>query len=67
MLEFIRRADGASLQEIAAATDWQAHSVRGFISGSLVKKMGLTPSYTHTGGVLRPAALAESDRSDFTA
>jgi hypothetical protein len=42
VLELIRRADGASLQEIMSATDWKAHSVRGFISGSLGKKMGLT-------------------------
>ena len=38
----IRRADGASLQEIADATQWQAHSIRGFISGSLGKRMGIT-------------------------
>ena len=42
VLELIRRADGASLKEIAAATDWQAHSIRGFMSGSIGKKMGLT-------------------------
>jgi hypothetical protein len=41
VLELIRRADGASLKEIADATDWQNHSIRGFISGSLGKKMGL--------------------------
>jgi hypothetical protein len=41
VLELIRRADGASLPEIMSATLWQAHSVRGFISGSLGKKMGL--------------------------
>jgi len=41
VLELIRRPDGASLKEIMNATDWLAHSVRGFISGSLGKKMGL--------------------------
>ena len=41
MLELIRRPEGASLKEIADATRWQAHSIRGFISGSLGKKMGL--------------------------
>jgi hypothetical protein len=42
VLEIIRRPDGASLKEIADVTEWQAHSIRGFISGSLGKKMGLT-------------------------
>jgi hypothetical protein len=42
ILSLLRRAKGASLAEIMAATSWQAHSVRGFISGTLGKKMGLT-------------------------
>ena len=42
VLDLLRRADGATLSDIMSATTWQAHSVRGFISGSLGKKMGLT-------------------------
>ena len=41
IMEMIGRAKGATLAEIMKATDWQAHSVRGFISGTLGKKMGL--------------------------
>ncbi len=38
----LRRKEGATITQIAAALDWQAHSVRGAISGSLKKKQGLT-------------------------
>jgi hypothetical protein len=41
VLELIRRPDGASIKEIMDVTQWQTHSVRGFISGGLGKKMGL--------------------------
>ena len=42
IIDLLKRSNGATLAEIMKATNWQAHSVRGFISGSLGKKMGLT-------------------------
>jgi Protein of unknown function (DUF3489) len=41
ILTLIQRPHGATLGEIMKATGWQAHSVRGFISGTLGKRMGL--------------------------
>jgi hypothetical protein len=41
MLDLLKRKGGATLNELMAATGWQAHSVRGFLSGTLRKKMGL--------------------------
>jgi hypothetical protein len=40
LIDLLRRKKGAALDEIIAATGWQAHSVRGAISGGLKKKLG---------------------------
>jgi len=46
ILSLMKRSGGATLKEIREATSWQPHSVRGFISGTLGKKMGLTVEST---------------------
>ena len=42
VLALLAREGGATLKGIMEATGWQAHSVRGFVSGTLGKKMGIT-------------------------
>ncbi len=41
LIALLQASDGASITEITAVTGWQAHSVRGAISGQLKKKLGL--------------------------
>ena len=41
VMALLGRQGGATLKELMSATGWQAHSVRGFLSAALGKKMGL--------------------------
>lgn len=38
----LARPQGATISELSEATGWQAHSLRGYLSGTLKKQLGLT-------------------------
>jgi hypothetical protein len=42
VIAMLRRPEGATVDEIRAATGWQPHTVRGLFSGALKKKLGLS-------------------------
>ena len=48
VLDLLKRPEGASMKVLLKATGWQPHSVRGFLSGTIRKKMGMTVTSTKT-------------------
>jgi hypothetical protein len=48
MIEMLKRPEGATVAQIAEATGWQKHTIRGAISGALKKKLGLNVEATRT-------------------
>lgn len=50
LIAMLRAPEGATIEEIVAALEWQTHTVRGVISGALKKKLGLTITSEKTDG-----------------
>ena len=49
IIGLLKRETGASIAELAKATGWQEHSVRGFLSGTLKKKQKLEVTSSREG------------------
>jgi hypothetical protein len=56
-LDLLKRPGGATIKELMKATGWQPHSVRGFLSGTIGKKMGLSLTSTKGEGAERTYSL----------
>lgn len=58
LIALLRQEGGTTIEAMMTATGWQAHSVRGAISGAVKKKLGLTviSEKTEAGRVYRVAA-----------
>ena len=67
ILQLLNRREGASIEDMMQATEWQQHSVRGFLAGTVKKKMGLALTSSKAEGDVRRYRIASSQRRAFSA
>jgi Protein of unknown function (DUF3489) len=65
MIELLKRPEGATVEQIAATTGWQHHTIRGAISGALRKKLGLTIETIRTRAVGANKTGAKGSRTVY--
>ena len=53
VLELLSQRNGTTIPEMMEATGWQQHSVRGFLAGTVKKKLGFLLSSSKNEGELR--------------
>ena len=58
LLQLLSRPDGANIEDMMQATGWQQHSVRGFLAGTVKKKMGLALTSSKSEGDVRRYRIA---------
>ena len=58
VLALLQRDEGATLQQMCALTNWQAHTMRGALAGAFKKKLGLTITSSKDAGGERTYRLA---------
>jgi len=73
IIAMLRTSAGATIASLVTATEWQQHSVRGFLAGVVRKKLGLNlvSEQTDKGRVYRikagKASPATADRAEQAA
>ena len=58
LLQLLSRPEGASIEDMMMATEWQQHSVRGYLAGTVKKKMGLPLTSSNAEGDVRRYRIA---------
>lgn len=63
MIEMLQGPSGATIEEMADATGWQRHTVRGAMSNALKKRLGLTITSSKDGGSARRYRIVDGSAS----